>query len=186
MAGVDDGGFDTSSDEEFAEDCQEKLKEGLKRLVDHVLSSASSYYRSSAARAYDSGYSHSAPRPGREKNMTDPKKSKWYTDYQDLRVRFHANDSSRKFQTLSNKWRRRFRVPLETFERLVQTCKDAGLGIKAAGRGRNPHPLELKVMGVLRVLGRSVCFDDLEDSTFIARADGSVCYGRLKHSSPRG
>ena len=66
------------------------------------------------------------------------------------------------------------------------TCKDAGLGIKAAGRGRNPHPLELKVMGVLRVLGRSVCFDDLEDSTFIARADGSVCYGRLKHSSPRG
>jgi hypothetical protein len=122
--------------------------------------------RDDEAGAYKSGYSHSAPRPGHRKNKTDPKLSKWYTDYQDLERLYEADDTGWEFQSMRNKWRRRFRVPREVFHRLLDICRAKGLGV-ASGKGRPPHPLELKVMGCLRVLGRSACFDDLEDATFI-------------------
>ena len=90
---------------------------------------------------------HSAPRPGRrDENKTDPTLSKWYTDFQDLRLYQEAGDQGRNSRGMSNKWRRRFRVPLDIFLDLLDVCRGEGLGVKTPGRGRRPHPLELKVM----------------------------------------
>jgi len=140
---------------------------GMSTFLKAVESIAEGYSQRMSEKQVKSTYSHSAPRPGRMKKTTDPKLSKWYTDYMDLKQRYEVGDKGRQFKAMSSKWRRRFRVPLPRFEKLLAICRDEGLGGKTDGRGRNPHPLELKVMGVLRVLGRSACFDDLEDSTLI-------------------
>ena len=148
-------------DEDNGYETRAWILQGMKMFLDIVKTT-----RDDEAGAYKSGYSHCAPRPGHRKNKTDPKLSKWYTDYQDLERRYEADDTGWEFQSMRNKWRRRFRVPREVFHRLLDICRAKGLGV-ASGKGRPPHPLELKVMGCLRVLGRSACFDDLEDATFI-------------------
>ena len=66
-------------------------------------------------------------------------------------------------------FRRRFRVPFPVFEEIVAMTRTNGwftegrdaVGIMAA-------PLELKILGVLRVLGRGYCFDGVEELCFIS------------------
>lgn len=66
-------------------------------------------------------------------------------------------------------FRRRFRVPYPVFLEIVKMTRDSewfsegldAVGIKAA-------PLELKVLAVLRVLGRGYCFDGVEELCFIS------------------
>ena len=66
-------------------------------------------------------------------------------------------------------FRRRFRVPFPLFERLTEMTRankwfsegNDCAGVKAA-------PLELKVLGLLRVLGRGYCFDGIEELSYIS------------------
>jgi Plant transposon protein len=66
-------------------------------------------------------------------------------------------------------FRRRFRVPFPTFQKVVKMTRDEqwfsegvdAVGIKAA-------PLELKILAVLRVLGRGYCFDGVEELCYIS------------------
>ena len=77
---------------------------------------------------------------------------------------------------LNNKFRLRFRMPLEMFEDLVQMCIDRGWFPEQATdcTGRvGPH-LRLKVLSVLRVLGRAACFDDCEEGTGIDVDEGAL------------
>ena len=67
-------------------------------------------------------------------------------------------------------FRTRFRVPYEVYKQLLHLCRDGPLakhilqeGVDSSGRPA--VPLELKLLGVLRVLGRASCFDSIAELT---------------------
>jgi hypothetical protein len=67
-------------------------------------------------------------------------------------------------------FRLRFRVPFPLFQRLVDmTRANNWFTEKKDCAGRLAAPLELKILGVLRVLGRGYCFDGIEELSFISR-----------------
>ena len=66
-------------------------------------------------------------------------------------------------------FRRRFRVPYPLFEHLVEVTRNSGWFSEATDCAGHPAaPLELKVLAVLRVLGRGYCFDGVEELTLIS------------------
>ena len=62
-------------------------------------------------------------------------------------------------------FRRRFRVPYPLYQRLYQMCLEIGFEEKKDAAGRPGVPLQLKLLGVLRVLGRATCFDGISELT---------------------
>lgn len=67
-------------------------------------------------------------------------------------------------------FRRRFRVPFPVFCKLVMIAEDSNLFdcALADGFGRRAAPVELKILGILRILGRGWCMDDVSESTGIS------------------
>lgn len=66
-------------------------------------------------------------------------------------------------------FRRRFRVPFPLFERITELTRMNGwFSEEKDCAGRSAAPLELKILGVLRVLGRGYCFDGIEELNFIS------------------
>ena len=65
-------------------------------------------------------------------------------------------------------FRLRFRVPFPLFERIVAlTRENKWFTERGDSSGRRGAPLELKILGVLRVLGRGYCSDGIEELSFI-------------------
>ena len=72
-------------------------------------------------------------------------------------------------------FRRRFRVPFPVYLEILAMTRTSGwftegrdaIGLVAA-------PLELKILGVLRVLGRGYCFDGFEELCFISAEEGDM------------
>ena len=66
-------------------------------------------------------------------------------------------------------FRRRFRVPYVVFDRIVSLVRERNLFRENCDAiGRPAHPLEVKILGVLRILGRGVCYDDISELTNIS------------------
>jgi Plant transposon protein len=66
-------------------------------------------------------------------------------------------------------FRRRFCVPYPVFEHLLEVTRNSGWFSEAADCAGNPTaPLELKILAVLRVLGRGYCLDGVEELTLIS------------------
>ena len=67
-------------------------------------------------------------------------------------------------------FRRRFRVPFPVFCKLVIIAEDSNLFdcALADGFGRRAAPVELKILGILRIFGRGWCMDDVSESTGIS------------------
>lgn len=66
-------------------------------------------------------------------------------------------------------FRRRFRVPFPLYERLVEMTRSNGwFSERNDAAGQKCAPLELKILGVLRVLGRGYCFDGIEELSYIS------------------
>ena len=67
------------------------------------------------------------------------------------------------------KFRLRFRVPFPLFEQLVSMAEELGFKRKPKlASGIDGVPLEIKVLVVLRILGRSTCFDGIEEITGVS------------------
>ena len=67
------------------------------------------------------------------------------------------------------KFRLRFRVPFPLFEQLVSMAEELGFKRRPKlASGIDGVPLEIKVLGVLRILGRSTCFDGIEEITGVS------------------
>lgn len=64
-------------------------------------------------------------------------------------------------------FRKRFRVPFVLFQKIVDLCKERHWFQchSTDAVGREAIPIELKVLGVFRVLGRGSCFDDIAELT---------------------
>jgi hypothetical protein len=70
---------------------------------------------------------------------------------------------------IGKKFRRRFRVPYPVFVDLLEMAKALGFEeYPKSAAGIPGVPLKLKLLGVLRVLGRGTCFDGIEE---LAKAD---------------
>jgi hypothetical protein len=69
---------------------------------------------------------------------------------------------SRAYKQFRNKWR----VPYDMMPQLLEMCRDMGLEKQEKDCCGYPSlPLHLKLMGVLRVLGRGVDFDEVGEHT---------------------
>jgi hypothetical protein len=89
----------------------------------------------------------------------DPKSSMWW-EY--VLGGTWADPTSRDGKT----FRRRFRTTHDFFLGLVVRAKELfPMHSKPDALGRRPGPIELKVLGVLRVLGCGVCSDDCQEGT---------------------
>ena len=64
-------------------------------------------------------------------------------------------------------FRRRFRVPYPIFANIVTITREKAWFREHDGIGRPSCPLELKILGVLRILGRGMCFDGISELTNI-------------------
>ena len=70
----------------------------------------------------------------------------------------------------SHAWKtfmRRFRIPHSLFTRLVSWTKGWHEKNSTDVAGRPRCPTELKVLGWLRMVGRAVCFDDVEELSYV-------------------
>ena len=66
-------------------------------------------------------------------------------------------------------FRTRFRVPFPLYGRLVEMTRSNGwFSERPDAVGQRCAPLELKILGVLRVLGRGYCFDGIEELSYIS------------------
>jgi hypothetical protein len=70
------------------------------------------------------------------------------------------------------KFRLRFRLPHPQFLELIDKVRNNQQAFKShlgsSASSKAPHPLELKILGALRYLGRGWTFDDLEEATAIS------------------
>ena len=95
----------------------------------------------------------------------DPRNSQWW-EY--VLGGTYADPRSRDGKT----FRARFRTTHEFFLTLVIKAKELFPDhSKKDALGRSPGPIELKVLGVLRVLRRGVCFDDCQEGTLMKERD---------------
>ena len=85
-------------------------------------------------------------------------------------------------------FRRRFRIPYKMFQALIQVMLDdnwfpgdfeADGGGKCCKLGRKGASLHVKVLSVLRVLGRGVCFDELYDGSGLSESITSTFFHRF-------
>jgi hypothetical protein len=71
-------------------------------------------------------------------------------------------------------FRRRFRIPYPVFQFIVSQCKAKNLFSADFQEeditGRRTPPFELKLLGVLRIIGRNWCLDDVNESSGISES----------------
>ena len=91
----------------------------------------------------------------------------WYSPWGQLLRRFAAIDGGPSIASRDGKLsRRRFRVPYGVYRNLVQKCHEKNLFGENSSKekditGRSICPVEIKLLSVLRVLGRNWNFDDV-------------------------
>jgi hypothetical protein len=105
------------------------------------------------------------PRPGgsNQKGRPDYGSSPWAQMLRDPTLRVPGSAAGKKFGE-------RFRAPVPVFDKLMVSTvlwHETGSGTDAFGRPR--IPTALKLLGVLRVLGRGTCFDGIEELSFISK-----------------
>jgi hypothetical protein len=99
-----------------------------------------------------------------------------------------VNGASRPDSIDGRYFRRRFRIPYEMFKALIKTILDDAWfpgDFEADGKGKccsvgiRGASLQVKVLSVLRVLGRGVCFDELYDGSGLSESVLSTFYHRF-------
>jgi hypothetical protein len=94
------------------------------------------------------------------------KHSSWYIQYMVAETADLETKTPDIFQLkLQKTFRNRFRFPYSLFKSLVIACKcDDMFGSRSINAScRDVVPVELKILGVLRVIGRGLCFDDVAE-----------------------
>lgn len=109
--------------------------------------------------------SHTRPRHHEVPERPDYNNSSWGQMLKDERL----NDASSKEAKL---FRRRFRLPYTMFRYVVSECRREHLFPESERdtdiAGRRSIPLELKILGVLRIIGRNWCLDDVCEASLIS------------------
>jgi hypothetical protein len=83
-----------------------------------------------------------------------------------------------------HKFRRRFRMPYETYRSLLdrlEVCDIFGRWYGKDATGTDPSPIELLLLSALRYLGRGLTFDDLEEYTAISEETHRQFFHKFIH-----
>ncbi len=80
------------------------------------------------------------------------------------------------------KFRRKFRLPPSLVNAIVARLVELGFSDAEEYRGRQLPPLILKVLGVLRVLGRGVTFDDVEEVNWVSEETNRAFFHKCCHA----
>ena len=100
--------------------------------------------------------------------------STWGTMLRNPEIHTVGSDTRKTFM-------RRFRVPYSLFTRLVDWTKGWHEKNPTDIVGRPRCPTELKVLGWLRMVGRGVCFDDLEELSCIKSSTMHAFFHAFNH-----
>lgn len=140
----------------FAESAKRRAEDDL--IIEHELTENGLFKRPR----------NTGPRPGggNDPNVGRPdySASPWAVMLRDPRLRDPMSAEARVFRT-------RFRLPFRVFERLLEWTKawHEGPGCEETlVGGRQRIPTELKLLGVLRILGRGSCFDGIKELSSIS------------------
>ena len=106
--------------------------------------------------------------------LGSPSDSPWWRLYeQGAEIFDDVNGSAAKT------FRRNFRMPYASYRSLLHEIRTEnwfpGIDDRVDACGRAGHPLELYVLGVLRVLGRYMYFKDLEEVTYMSENSHYQC-----------
>ena len=97
----------------------------------------------------------------------DPKQTTWYLDYVVDEHKTFCDPNHRDGKA----FRVRFRLPYKTFKEMVEECRNSPScwwEERPDAAGRPPVPVELLLLGALRVLGRGWVWDDVVEATHIS------------------
>lgn len=95
----------------------------------------------------------------------DPKTTTWYTDY----VMNNGGTFSNPDHRDGKLFRLRFRVPYSKYQWMVDECRREGWWVENPDAFDRPGaPIELLILGTLRLLGRGWVFDDIYEATRIS------------------
>lgn len=100
-----------------------------------------------------------SPEMREEFKYIDYTKTDWGLLIRNPLVRFPDNRHGKLF-------RRRFRVPFQLFEIIVEICKEKNI-FGAKNLSRIKIPIEIKLLCCLRVLGRDECFCTIEEMSAV-------------------
>jgi hypothetical protein len=145
--------LELASNEEFGENDPPQQKEKQKRQKHIIL----------ARRSEDGGL-----------EAVPPTESLWFNAYVSC-----PQTGDKRFE---QKFRRRFRLPYESYLQFVEDAREQNWFPKWSKRtltGENCSPLELLILGSLRYLGRGFTFDDCEESTAISEEVHRVFFHRF-------
>ena len=137
---------------------QEFLKRRLLLLLDMEDSSSSSSDDESTSSEEESSVPKKRRRVRRKK--PSPYESAWWDRLTPIRT------TTSKY--LLKQWIRKFRIPVELFDKIVKMFRDRGWAAEVQGKnaaGQPAHPFEMKLLGTLRYLGRGECWDTVSELT---------------------
>ena len=81
-------------------------------------------------------------------------------------MRLYTSPETRKpGTTLNARWVKRFRLPIDMFDEVLDRLRGAGISDSAKTFGSYTAPLEMKLMATLRWLGRGEAFDTIAELT---------------------
>lgn len=158
-------------DSEFQQSRQQKksiISESLKKMIISFIEDdefEDSYVKINGLNVHPESLLPDINLPNKQKRKRqqyergDPWNSSWGRMLKHPDVSFPTKRTGKLF-------RRRFRVPYQVFENLLELTISKnyfGHG-KADCSGRKSIPVELKLLGVLRILGRGWCFDDVAEA----------------------
>lgn len=137
----------------------------LKKLIQRNIQAAAAAVKA----AVDLIVPDTTPAPSRKRKRVATQRLNWAQSpawilLQKGEYRDHNSADGKAF-------RRRYRLPGEIFDRIVSICKARRWFdiAETDASNRATAPIELKILGVLRVLGRGWVFDDLEEITGLKR-----------------
>ena len=126
------------------------------------------------------------PKQTRRRRVWEPKTN---APWQRMLDKAEAVDGASAPDSIDGRYfRRRFRIPYEMFKALIKTMLDDNWfpgDFEADGKGRccsvgiRGASLQVKVLSVLRVLGRGICFDELYDGSGLSESVLSTFYHRF-------
>jgi hypothetical protein len=141
---------------------------------------------SSASSVSTSDHKAAKPKQTRRRRVLEPKQN---APWQRMLDRAEAVDGASAPDSIDGRYfRRRFRIPFAMFKALIKTILDDAWfpgDFEADGQGKlccvgiRGASLHVKVLSVLRVLGRGVCFDELYDGSGLSDSVLSTFYHRF-------
>jgi len=153
--------FDSSDDSDDSDVDKTEINELVNRIYDEIISAKINYKKIDKRKGYPRlNLDHNGNKRSRPIYSESPFHKLYVQDRQRL---LEPNSKESKL------FRLRFRLSFPIFEEVLEWTKSWYIINDTDSGQRSSIPLVLKVLGVLRILGRSTCLDGIEELTGISK-----------------